>query len=284
MLPRDQFADTFTVEEIVDTTTTLNQQQPSEPSRSDLPIGEKGHEQDRGLELIEGFDWSDDELRAATDRLVMQLNHRLPDYDDEDFWAPLDEDQLRELKIRLPLYRIRAHEALEEQGYCRWYELDFEWYFDPELCEHVGFEDYQRLVLRNNGEYDQWEYYRKTHSTLQGDQEYVQFWEKLSSETMWIEDALNASSTAINFKEALEQVFDKGVPPSCLLEMQLELQKQHLMTPGPVTYNVSEDKARMLIRKDVEIFVSRHKTYYDYAKNKLDIAEKIGLVVPTKVC
>lgn len=111
MLPRDQFADTFTVEEIVDTTTTLNQQQPSEPSRSDLPIGEKGHEQDRGLELIEGFDWSDDELRAATDRLVMQLNHRLPDYDDEDFWAPLDEDQLRELKIRLPLYRIRAHEV-----------------------------------------------------------------------------------------------------------------------------------------------------------------------------
>ncbi|KAF8708530.1 hypothetical protein HU200_029895 [Digitaria exilis] len=101
--------------------------------------------------------------------------------------------------------------TLEDQGYYQWCELEFEWYFDTEFCEHVGFEDYQRLVLRNNGEYEQWEYYRKTCNTLQGDQEYIQFWEKLSSETK----------------------------------------------------------------------VSRHKTYYDYAKKKLDIAEKIGLIVPS---
>lgn len=40
--------------------------------------------------------------------------------------------------------------TLEDQGYYQWCELEFEWYFDTEFCEHVGFEDYQRLVLRNN--------------------------------------------------------------------------------------------------------------------------------------
>lgn len=40
--------------------------------------------------------------------------------------------------------------VLEDQGYYKWHERDFNWYFDPEFCENAGFEDYQRLVLRNN--------------------------------------------------------------------------------------------------------------------------------------
>jgi hypothetical protein len=28
--------------------------------------------------------------------------------------------------------------------------LDFEWYFDPKCCIFVGFQDYQRLVLRED--------------------------------------------------------------------------------------------------------------------------------------
>nr|CAB3492777.1 unnamed protein product [Digitaria exilis] len=89
------------------------------------------------------------------------------------------------------------------------------------------------------GEYEQWEYYRKTCNTLQGDQEYIQFWEKLSSET--------------KYQTYLAHIDE----------------------------NFSEDRAHILIREAVEIFVSRHKTYYDYAKKKLDIAEKIGLIVPS---
>lgn len=33
------------------------------------------------------------------------------------------------------------------------------------------------------GGYEDWEYYRKTCSTLEGDQQFIQFWEKLSSKT-----------------------------------------------------------------------------------------------------
>ncbi|CAL4927947.1 unnamed protein product [Urochloa decumbens] len=299
---------------------------------------------------IEGFDWSADDLRIATDRCVKQLNHRLPDYDDEDFWALNDEDQLQELKIRLALHRIRAHEgerlkgldkaevaamyppsALEDQGYYKWCERNFDWYFDPEFCEHAGFEDYQRLVLRNNGEYEQWDETKGIENALSASSH---LWDKLErlvfyqavkiaadfnniftpliysgfTEYMWTIQFVNTrykdltcfyleiwkrvAKQKMNVKEALKQVFDNGVPPSCNIEMQVELKSQHLVTPSPVTYNyetyladidekVSEEKAQMLIRKAVEIFDPRRKTYYDYAKKKLDIAEKIGLIVPS---
>lgn len=46
----------------------------------------------------------------ATELCAKQLNNTLPDYDDEDFWDLIDEDQLEELKVRLALRRIRAHE------------------------------------------------------------------------------------------------------------------------------------------------------------------------------
>uniref|UniRef100_A0A0A8ZIV7 Uncharacterized protein n=2 Tax=Arundo donax TaxID=35708 RepID=A0A0A8ZIV7_ARUDO len=70
--------------------------------------------------------------------------------------------------------------TFEEKGYYHWFERDFEWYFDPDYCEYARLQDYQRLMLYNNGEYENWEYYRKTCSTLESDQEFVQFWEKLS--------------------------------------------------------------------------------------------------------
>ena len=39
---------------------------------------------------------------------------------------------------------------LEDEEYFQWYEKDFEWYFDPNCCRFVGFQDYQRLVLRDD--------------------------------------------------------------------------------------------------------------------------------------
>jgi hypothetical protein len=60
---------------------------------------------------VEGFNWSADDLRIATDQCVKQLNNRLPDYEDEEFWAIIDEDQLQELNVRLALHRIRALEV-----------------------------------------------------------------------------------------------------------------------------------------------------------------------------
>uniref|UniRef100_A0ACD5VGJ6 Uncharacterized protein n=1 Tax=Avena sativa TaxID=4498 RepID=A0ACD5VGJ6_AVESA len=72
---------------------------------------------------------------------------------------------------------------LEANEYYLHYEVSYEWYFDPVYCRYVHFQGYQRLMLQNNGKYEDWEYYRVTCNTLEGDQEYVKFWEKLLSES-----------------------------------------------------------------------------------------------------
>ena len=41
-------------------------------------------------------------------------------------------------------------DILSEEGYFEHYEESLKWYFDPELNEYAGFEDYQRLVVRND--------------------------------------------------------------------------------------------------------------------------------------
>uniref|UniRef100_A0A0A9E973 Uncharacterized protein n=1 Tax=Arundo donax TaxID=35708 RepID=A0A0A9E973_ARUDO len=89
------------------------------------------------------------------------------------------EQQIQELKIRLAMYRIRAHEGEKLKG------LD-----EQQLKQrNVDLQDYQRLMLCNNGEYEDWDDYRKLCSTHEGDHQYVQFWEKLTRETRWWIDA-----------------------------------------------------------------------------------------------
>uniref|UniRef100_A0A0A8Y764 Uncharacterized protein n=1 Tax=Arundo donax TaxID=35708 RepID=A0A0A8Y764_ARUDO len=337
---------------------------------------------DQGLlEQIEGYNWSDDYLKMATDNLVKQLNHFPPDYDDDKIWDLNYDEQLvqeykqhlHELKIRLTKYRMRAYEGerlkgLDEQqleqmctvaklldeGYYEWCESSLEWYFDPQLCKKVDLQDYQRLILHNNGEYEDWDDYCKLCCTPEGDRQYVQFWEKLTRETRWwIEATWDFSSFVwqklervafyqavkiaeefpeiystliysgftdymgsisfdnywcksfgsvyfeiwkriakqkMDFKMAVSDVFFKGVPAACSVEMETELQSDQFI-PGPVTnhyytyvadipHELDEDEARPLIMDAVKKFVTKHKMYYDYAKKKLDIAEKMGLVMP----
>lgn len=45
---------------------------------------------------------------------------------------------------------IYPENVLESKGYFKFYERHFDWYFDPEYCNYARFQDYQRLVLRNN--------------------------------------------------------------------------------------------------------------------------------------
>ncbi|KAJ1293080.1 hypothetical protein BS78_01G040800 [Paspalum vaginatum] len=161
-----------------------------------------------GQEEIEGLDWDNDKLRKEINCYLGRL-HDGPsasyDCDDEGLWAMYNEEELTALNRRLALCRIRAHEekyrglddtalsdlfppsVLEENGYFKHYEDRFEWYFDPGYCEYARFQDYQRLMLRDNGEFEEYEYYRYTCSTLEGDQQFVHFWEKLSSKTKLIE-------------------------------------------------------------------------------------------------
>lgn len=76
--------------------------------------------------------------------------------------------------------------ALEANGYFDRYEQSFEWYFDTEFCEIGGFQDYQRLVLRNTYAYLNPVMYRETNDTYEVDQEFVKFYEKLEMETKGI--------------------------------------------------------------------------------------------------
>ncbi|KAK3145707.1 hypothetical protein QOZ80_3BG0256380 [Eleusine coracana subsp. coracana] len=116
---------------------------------------------------------------------------------------------------RLAMYRLRAYKGdelkdldndqlgdkstlqnLEAQGYYKWCECALEWFFNPETFYYVGLEDYQRLMLHNNNyEYEDevWQLCYRLRSTCEGDKQYVKFWNKLSSETKWIEKALTAS-------------------------------------------------------------------------------------------
>jgi hypothetical protein len=58
----------------------------------------------------------------------------------------LKEGQARDVE---ELKTEHSSTALEANGYFDRYEQSFEWYFDTECCEIGGFQDYQRLVLRN---------------------------------------------------------------------------------------------------------------------------------------
>ncbi|CAL4927939.1 unnamed protein product [Urochloa decumbens] len=167
-------------------------------------------EQEQGPDQIEGLDWDQDKLNEKIKCYLQQLKCDLPD--NEDFWVHCDDIQRRELNERLALYRIRAYKEehrkmtdanlkaiypanfLEDEGYCELYELDFEWYFDPQYCDYARLQDYQRLMLRNNGEYEDWEEYRNACSTLESDQAFVQLWEKLLSNTKLMEFILTNRS------------------------------------------------------------------------------------------
>ncbi|KAK3119192.1 hypothetical protein QOZ80_9BG0715510 [Eleusine coracana subsp. coracana] len=320
-------------------------------------------------EPIEGFDWDKDTIRKKTYSYLEKLNRGLPDQDDE-FWVCFEEPELTKLNKRLALYRTRAYKAYEElqilddaelrrcheDGNCFVsYEYDrrLKWYFDPEYCNYANLQDYQRLMLRDYGEYEKWEYYREICSTLEGDEQFVQFWEILKQKVKWIKYCLEASRRVwqrfervayyhaakiaagfpslfeslfssgyseyirsvkfdttwfdyyvdfyhliwelvakkkMDFKDALRQVYDKGIHYSlCRPELKAELDKldsDKISNPGPVQSNYESHVAkigggvpdvRSRIADAIDNITMRRKIYYDYAKEKLDIAKKIGV-------
>ncbi|CAO1941524.1 unnamed protein product [Urochloa humidicola] len=187
--------------------------------------------QEQGPEQIEGVDWDQDKLKEKIDCYLQQLNCELPE--DDDFWVHCDGKQRRELNERLTLFRIRAHKeehrkmddaslkaiylanVLEDEGYFKLYERDFEWYFDPKYCNYARLQDYQRLMLRNNGEYEYWEEYREACSTLEGDQAFVQLWEKLLSNKKYnthlshIDEKAEEGAAYQLIMEAAKRIFPK---------------------------------------------------------------------------
>ncbi|KAK3125709.1 hypothetical protein QOZ80_7BG0608730 [Eleusine coracana subsp. coracana] len=139
-------------------------------------------------------------------------NDDTPDYDRR-HWHEYTPEQLTELYERLAFYRFRGYElsvldrqlpklddaymkalfcpaVLLEQGYFMYYEESLEWYFDPELCWNTYYDDYQRLTLRDYGDYRDWDRYHLIHNTYEQDLAYVQYCEAMANEIKWIEDYL----------------------------------------------------------------------------------------------
>uniref|UniRef100_A0ACD5T854 Uncharacterized protein n=1 Tax=Avena sativa TaxID=4498 RepID=A0ACD5T854_AVESA len=131
--------------------------------------------------------------------------------DKEESWDVYDDpEQLSKVLERIALYRIKADElfwegkdldiaqlkedyssdTLRAEGYFAHYEMNREWYFNPEYCKRSALDDYQRLVLRRDVDdtYISWESYHRTCTTLNCDLEFLQFYEELSSELKSIED------------------------------------------------------------------------------------------------
>ncbi|CAD6207210.1 unnamed protein product [Miscanthus lutarioriparius] len=85
---------------------------------------------------------------------------------------------------------------------------------------------------------------------------YFEIWKRVAKQKM-------------NFKDALDEVKDKAMWPFNWAEVKTEIE----------TDNLEEgDEAYWLIVEAVKKIVPRLKTYYDYAKKKLGIAEKLGLI------
>ncbi|KAL6593819.1 hypothetical protein ACP70R_012358 [Stipagrostis hirtigluma subsp. patula] len=336
------------------------------------------HKQEQGPGEIEGLDWDQAKLNEEIRRCTGQLNQLkcgLPPDDDESFWSQHDDEQREKLNEQLALYRIKYHmilqeeqlddaeliqnyppHILEEEGYFVDYEEEFEWYFEPEYCNYVGFQDYQRLVLRDNAEYLHWGDYHEIKSTFQNDREFVEFYERLSSKTKWIVKFLGVSDSErqriqrvayyqavkiaaeyhniitrlvyrgfdeykwsvsydfswynkianlyfeiwkrvarqkVDFITALKEMYAQDICPKCRFDIKLEL--DYIPRSGGMKFNydnyiadidetVQDSEAYSLIMEAVKIFVPKLKTYYDYAKKKLDIAEKIGVIPPKAAC
>jgi len=164
---------------------------------------EDGQNSDKiGVQAIEDYKQEQERIRGEAQALLeldmddvaekiwyysRQLNHDPPEVD-PDYMTEYEPQELIKLNERLALYRIRAYELSvdakldeldggsltqhyppsvlnDDEGYFRYYEESLEWYFNDELCNYVGFEDYQRIVLRSYGEYHDWSCYSKTRNT-----------------------------------------------------------------------------------------------------------------------
>jgi hypothetical protein len=289
-----------------------------------------------------------------------------------EFCSTYDEKQLAEVYKRLSRYCIQAHELsspgeeladqlLNEELECPLHVYENviyqhkkvcpEWYFHPEQCKLAGLDDYQRLVLRDDFLflYGDWDYYRLTYHTYQGDLEYVHFCDELSKKIKWIEDetalfgdqwpryelvaflqsleiavqfpnifarsvisGLNehldslrfyldsrkdwdgvyleiwkrVAKYKVKFDEVLMQLHEENIFPFRRHEI-----KSALDDPGVslIKYNYenfvdridakfSEDEARPLLVEAVEKMFPRRKNYLDYARKKMEIAVRIGLI------
>jgi len=95
---------------------------------------------------------------------------------------------------------------------------------------------------------------------------YFEIWKRVAKQKM-------------NFKDAFDEVKDEAMWPFQWAEVKAELESDNYKTRvAGIDKNLEEGEAYWLIVEAVRKIVPRLKTYYEYAKKKLDIADKMGLI------
>ncbi|KAK3140202.1 hypothetical protein QOZ80_5AG0397510 [Eleusine coracana subsp. coracana] len=129
------------------------------------------------------LDMDDDTL---SERITFHLNlwkfDSLYNCDDYPSLPPYDPKQLTEVYEQLTLYRIRAYHLPVDRQLA---ELDDENLKKCYPSTNPEYDDYQRLVLYNKGEYRDWDRYHSTLNTYEKDVAYVQYCEALVNEIKW---------------------------------------------------------------------------------------------------
>ncbi|CAM0884798.1 unnamed protein product [Alopecurus aequalis] len=339
-----------------------------------LPAGD--HEQDDTQRQLQSLlDVDDRDVTKQATAYFQSISLGAAPGDEEEFWSYCDDQQLTELNRRLALYRIKDHlllttgkevdvAALEEQyplhvlhgqGYFQHLEASLLWYYHPEHHKIAGLDDYQRLVLRNDGDYRDWDSYSLTYHTYEGDLDYVRFYNEMSTEIKWIEDKIGLDDKQrrkynsraclqamkiesgfhnlfrhsvlggymdymdilqfnfdtrkdfdriyleswkrvakqniriMDYYDALGEIYEQNMFPSRMGQMKLELEK---MPPtfhgwmkkkydtfvGCINEKVSEEECHILITGSMKKTFPERKTYLDYARKKMEVTERIGLI------
>uniref|UniRef100_A0A0E0JTS4 Uncharacterized protein n=1 Tax=Oryza punctata TaxID=4537 RepID=A0A0E0JTS4_ORYPU len=340
-----------------DGTCTLTMEGEPKPSSGDLAKISRDHKQEQepaeNLEDLLGMD--EDTISNQVCYYFQQLCY-VQDLDDDDDdhdhdhdWPECDGTQQRtELHEQLAFYRIIGYELsngrkldeldiaklkekyppsiLYEKGYFQYYEDSLEWYFDPELFERAALDNYQRLVLCDNGLYRDWDQFHSNYNTYESDRAYIKYCEDLANETKWFEDHLvlvavedkvamgqnhiwsmqfdcynykdfdgvyfevwkRVAKQKMEFTDALSELYLEDMFPLRNDDIKDELggiqvrfrsmKENYDLYVACIDEKVPENEARQLIKDAVIKMIPKPQTYLDYARNKIRIAEDIGLI------
>ncbi|VAI12741.1 unnamed protein product [Triticum turgidum subsp. durum] len=192
----------------------------------------------------------------------------------------------------------------------------FGWYFDSDLCLLANLSDYQRLVLPNCGgneyyEYDRWSQYKAFYNTPDADREYVLYWEKMVKEMKWLENhvlkgflewepmrrkGLYQSIKIANgftnihlglayhgFEEyvlrtGFYRLFVEGLDRAFLEIWKRVNEGQFRQCTEGISKELPDRRVQELIAQEINYKRAMPKTYAEYARKKLQVAEVLGII------
>ncbi|RLN16670.1 uncharacterized protein C2845_PM02G43900 [Panicum miliaceum] len=213
------------------------------------------HEPAEELGQIEGFDWDDAMLKEEIGSFYKRY-HALPANDDYEAWAPISDQQLQDMELRFAICRIKAHKMLKGEDLS---VAELRNMYPPPMLEE---EEYFRRVER--------------HFEWYFDPKYCEFAHMEDYQRLALRNTEYLCS--VRFDNTWYEDF-----ASLYFDIWKLVAKQKYYTyVAEINENLTEGEAYKLVMEAVKKFVPKNKSYYDYAKKNLDIAEKNRFGTPDK--